>query len=298
MLKRTLCLAALFALLASPSFAVSKEMIQLQQQVALLMSQVQDLQKLFVSETAVVKSLITQDTDTVNKMTLQIGGLQQTLASQSAALSDQQSKSAQQAQSLQDSIDELRARLNKMNELLQQIQQAQQNIPASNPAPAPGAGTPNAGGPSNSGSPGSGSVLPADQLFRNAYADYVAGSYPLARAELQQFLNAYPNDDHDAEGAYYLGDIYAREHSYDKAVQLFNVVLDRFPSSRLSAAAQLRKALALVASGKRAAGVREFQNLIEHHPGSQEAKQAREELNVLGVATHRPVARPGRRPRR
>ncbi len=297
MLKRTLSVAALLALLTAPSFAVSKEMVQLQQQVALLMAQVQDLQKLFVSETAVVKSLITQDTDTVNKMTLQIGGLQQTLASQATAMADQQSKSAQQAQSLQDSIDELRARLNKMGELLQQIQQAQQNIPATNPAPAPG--TASNAAPASTSPPGvTSSVLPPDQLFRNAYADYISGSYPLARAELQQFLEAYPNDDHDAEGAYYLGDIYAREHNYDKAVQLFNVVLDRFPSSRLSAAAQLRKALALVASGKRAAGVREFQNLIEHHPGSQEAKQAREELNVLGVTSRRPVARPGRHPRR
>lgn len=291
MLKRSLGLAVLTALLATPSFAVSKEIIQLQQQVALLMSQVQDLQKLFVAETAVVKSLITQDTDSVNKMTLQIGGLQQTLASQSSALADQQNKSTQQAQGLQDSIDELRARLNKMSELLQQIQQGQQNIPATAPAPGAGAAAPPAAAPPAA------SALPAEQLFRNAYGDYVAGSYPLARSELQQFLDAYPNDDHDAEAAYYLGDIYAREHAFDKAVQLFNVVLDRYPGSRLSAAAQLRKALALVASGKRAAGVREFQNLIEHHPGSQEAKQAREELNVLGVAAHRPVPRPGRRPR-
>lgn len=291
MSRKLFALLLLVGLCTTPAFAVPKEIIQLQQQVALLMNQVQDLQNAFTSNVAVIKSLLSQNTDTVNKLTLTVNNIQQTLNNQNSANSQGQNQTAQQFQSLNDSLDELRGRLSRVEDMLKQIQQAQQTIQtAPAPAPAPGGMTapgqpapggdaatpPAAAAPSNS--------LPPQQLFQNGLSDYVSGSYPLAKDEFRQYLANYPDAGHDAEAAYYLGDIYSKERDYKKAIEQFDTVIDHYPKHQLTPGAHLKKGYALLAMGSRTAGVRELRTLIARYPTSQESKQAREQLRVLGVS--------------
>ncbi|MGH9528157.1 MAG: tetratricopeptide repeat protein, partial [Terriglobales bacterium] len=127
-------------------------------------------------------------------------------------------------------------------------------------------------------------TLPAAQLYQNAISDYVAGSYPLAASEFQQFLKAYPSDGHAADATYYLGDIQMKERQYKSAIHTFDAVLNNFPDQKIAAGAQLKKAYCLIALRERGAGIRELRNLIHHFPNSQEAHQAHEELAALGVS--------------
>lgn len=291
--RKLFALLLLIGLCSAPAFAVPKEIIQLQQQVALLMNQVQDLQSAFTSNVAVIKSLMSQNTDTVNKLTLAVNNIQQTLNNQSSASSQSQGQTAQQFQAVNDSLDELRGRLSRMEDVLKQIQTAQQTIQSA-PAPAAAPGQPTTGttpgptaaaaGPTAATSPAPNDGLPPTQLFQNALSDYVSGSYPLAKDEFRQYLSKYPDAGHDAEAAYYLGDIYSKERDYKHAVTEFDTVINNYPNHHLIPGAHLKKGYALLAMGSRTAGIKELRNLITRYPTSQEAKQAKEQLRVLGVS--------------
>lgn len=291
-------LAALLfvAVLAAPAWPINKQILALQQQVSLLMSEIQNLQQNFTANFSAVKTLIGENADNINKLQLQLNTLAHTFAASGANNGQNWQQANQQFQALSQSVSDLQAQLNKVSEALQQIQQAQQNLPA--PSTAPNGATPaNANGTAatNGGTgaaanqpPASGTsanpALPAAQLYQNAISDYVAGSYPLAASEFQQFLKAYPSDGHAPDATYYLGDIQMKERRYKSAIQTFDAVLNNFPDQKIAAGAQLKKAYSLIALRERGAGIRELRNLIHHFPNSQEAHQAREELAALGVS--------------
>lgn len=290
MTKKPLALLVFVALLTAPVWAVPKEIIALQQQVALLMAQVQDLQKSVTANSAVIKTLIGQNSDAIASMQTTLKSLQQAVTTQVANSGQNQSQLGQELQNVSDAVTDLQARLNKINEVLNQIQQAQQTLPAPQPGTptAPGgapsqpaqSAPPNVNAPQTAAPP----VLPAAQLYQNALSDYVNGSYPLAASELQQFIGAYPSDGHIAEANYYLGDIFMKERKYPDAIKNFDTVLNNFPDGKFAPGAQLKKGFSLIALKERAAGIREFRSLIAHYPRSQEAQQAHDELNALGVS--------------
>ncbi len=284
MSKRILIVIFLLAAMASPSFAVSKEIVQLQEQVSLLMSEMHDLQQSLDSDMAVLRTLVGQNTDTVNKLNTALTNLQNQLNGQAGASNQTQTQLSQNFQTLNDSLDQLRTQMRQMNSLLQQIQQAQTNIqPPTAPAPAPGQSLGGGQGLNAPQQQPAAAVLPAKQLYDNALSDYISGKYALAQQEFQQYLQAYPQDIHAADAAYYMGDIYVRQQDYSKAVEMFNTVLNNYPGHRLTPSAQLKKGYALIAMGKSSAGAAELRNLIQHYPHSQEARHARAQLQSMGL---------------
>ena len=60
-------------------------------------------------------------------------------------------------------------------------------------------------------------------------------------------------------------------------------MLEGFSGNPKAPAAQLHKGLALLALGKKDAGVRELRLLIQRHPRTPEAASARTKLNGLGI---------------
>jgi len=66
-------------------------------------------------------------------------------------------------------------------------------------------------------------------------------------------------------------------------VKAYNNVLEGFPGSPRASTAQLRKGFALLQEGKKDQGIRELRLLIQRHPQTPEAAQARTKLNGLGA---------------
>src|SRR5256885_14745387 len=85
-MKRKFILFLGFTLAAScvPAFGVSKEIIQLQTQVQGLQDQMSRMQQAFDERMGVMKSLIDQSTDNINKMTAAVDTLQKKLQQQNA----------------------------------------------------------------------------------------------------------------------------------------------------------------------------------------------------------------------
>jgi len=263
--KRFLPLLALLGLwYALPAFGVSKEMVQLQTQVQALQDQMARMQQSFDERMGVMKNLIEQTTDNMNRVTGAVNNLQKTLSQQNSDIGGKVDQVSTQVQALHDSIDELRARLNKLNTQLDQFTSQQQNLPAQTPGATPGAQAP-----------------PPDVLYNSGLRDYNSGKYDIAGQEFSDYLKFYPNTDLAGNAQFYLGEIAYRQGNFQGAIQSYDTVLQQYPGGNKAAAAQLKKGFALLELGQRDAGVRELNSLIARYPRSVEATQARERLRQL-----------------
>jgi tol-pal system protein YbgF len=269
----------LFAACASRTAAAAdtkSQLIQIQTQLQIMQDNMSRMQQSFDERMGVMKDLLTQQIDNVNKMGTTVQNLQKTLGQQTTDAGSKVDQISGQVQALHDSVDELKARLAKVSKQLDDMQTAQQNI-SSPPVGQPG------------GSPGgaAGNVPqapPADTLYNDGLRDYNANKNDLASQEFTQYLQAYGNTDLAGNAQFYLGEIAYRQGNFNGAVQAYNKVLDQYPGGNKTAAAQLKKAYALLELGQRDAGVQELRSLISRYPKSPEALQARDRLTKLGAA--------------
>ena len=269
----------LFALCASQSAAAAdtkSQLIQIQTQLQLMQDNMARMQQSFDERMGVMKDLLTQQIDNVNKMGTTVQNLQKTLGQQGNDAGTKVDQISGQVQALHDAVDELKARLAKVSKQLDDMQTAQQNI-SSPPIGQPG-GVP--GGTANNVP----QAPPPDQLYNDGLRDYNANKNDLASQEFTQYLQVYGNTDLAGNAQFYLGEIAYRQGNFSGAVQAYNKVLDQYPGGNKTAAAQLKKAYALLELGQRDAGVQELRSLISRYPKSPEALQARDRLTKLGAA--------------
>jgi tol-pal system protein YbgF len=265
-LLSTLCLAI------TPAWGASKEMIQLQTQVQQLQEQMTAMQRSFDERMGVMKNLVEQDTDAINKVTVALGSLQTTLQKQQGDSGAHVDQLSGQIQSLNDTLDELKARLAKVSKQLEDMQSSQQSqaaLQAGQQAQQQAAA----------------SAPPPDVLYNNALRDYNGDKNDLAIQEFSDYLKFYPNTDLAGNCYFYLGEIQFRQGNYQQAAQSYDQVMQNFPTGNKTASAQLKKGFALIELGKQDDGVSELRHVIQRYPKSNEALQARERLRKLGVAS-------------
>ena len=269
----------LFALCASHTAAAAdtkSQLIQIQTQLQLMQDNMSRMQQSFDERMGVMKDLLTQQIDNVNKMGTTVQNLQKTLGQQTSDAGSKVDQISGQVQALHDAVDELKARLAKVSKQLDDMQTAQQNIstpPIGQPGGAPGGAASNVP-----------QAPPPDQLYNDGLRDYNANKNDLAAHEFTQYLQVYGNTDLAGNAQFYLGEIAYRQSNFAGAVQAYNKVLDQYPGGNKTAAAQLKKGYALLELGQRDAGVQELRSLISRYPKSPEALQARDRLTKLGAA--------------
>ena len=305
--------AALFC--GSPAFAVNKDMVQLQTQIQQLQDAVARLQQSNDERMGVMKDLIQQSADSINKMSVTVDALHRQLQTQQEAQGGKVDQLSGQIQSLNDSVDEIKARLGSLQKLMQDVQGQQQsmsanmqNTPATggstpsstspvpvNPIPAPSGtapapivrkGKPSADVPlaaapaATSAGP---SVPPADELYKTALGDYMAAKYALASSEFGDVVKNYPDNPLSGNSYYYQAEIDYRGGRYAAAIKSYDSVLEQYSDSNKVPVSHLHKGMALIALNQKDAGVREFRTLIQRFPNSPEAMQARSKLSGMGV---------------
>ncbi len=282
--NRLLAAGLLGLLLASvPAHAASKEIIELQTQVQQLLDMVQRIQSTLDTRFGVLQNLAQQTADNATQMTAAVNALQQKINAQSEAGSGKMDTVSGQVQSLNDSVDELKSRIAKLDKTIQDMQTQLQNIQTPPASASPGA----AGASSQPGGPVQGPLIsqtpPLQETFQAGVRDYNAAKYEVAAGEFQDVLHYYPLDDLAGTAQFYLGEIAYRQQNYSDAVKSYNAVLEGFSGNPKAPAAQLRKGLALLQMNKKEAGIHELRLLIQRHPQTPEAAQARTKLNGMGV---------------
>jgi TolA-binding protein len=285
-----------------PAHAASKEIIELQTQVQQLLDMMQRLQSTLDTRLGVVQHLAEQTADDANRMTATVSALQQKINAQNDAGSGKLDTLSGQVQSLNDSVDELKSRIAKLDKSVQDLQAQLQSVQNPPPGGAPaalnsGATAPQEGVPGaltapSPNVPSANSAPPLKETFQAGLRDYNAARYDVAASEFQDVIHYYPLDDLAGSAQFYVGDIAYRRGKYSEAIKDFNAVLEGFSGNSKAPAAQLRKGLALLQmKDKRDAGIRELRLLIQRHPQSPEAAQARAKLNALGVKSSPAPAR-------
>jgi tol-pal system protein YbgF len=274
-IQRMSSVLAIFLVLVwnlTPASGASKEMIQLQTQVQALQTQMTQMQQSFNESMGVMKSLMDQNTDSINKMSASVTAMQtglQKLEADNATHSDQLSG---QIQALNDSIDELKARLAKATKQIEDMQAAQQTLAASQAA-------------QQAQQQALANAPPPDVLYNNALRDYNAAKNDLATQEFSDYVKFYPNTDLAGNSYFYLAEIAYKQGNFQEAIKNYDLVVQNFPSGNKAASADLKKGLSLIELGKQDDGVAELRHVIQRYPRTNEAIQAREKLRKLGAST-------------
>jgi len=265
---KKICFALLLVLVVSPSWGYAgtkEEIVRLQSDVLQLQEQIRLLQKSTDDRGSVLKSLLEQLNDQIAKSNLAMENLTQAMSGQKAEVGTVVSTLRQEIQKLSVKLDDTN---NRIAGLYQKVEDSQ--VKASSLRNLP------------SGNQGSEGVEP-DQVYSQAYNDYLMGNYDLAITGFQDFLTNYPNSEYADNAKHYLGVCYFEQNRYEQAIQAFDQVINLYPKGDKTPVAYFKKAAAYQALQKNNEAVDTWKNLYTLFPDSPEAKLAAQELEKLGV---------------
>jgi len=294
---RPLILAASFAFPIICS-AASKEIVELQRDVAQLQDQVRNLQSSFDTKMGTLAAQVQQLVDSAGRAnnslaTLQ-GAIQEQLRQQGkevmapvANVGTKIDEMATAFQQVQNSMADVTTRMGKLEQQVMDLSNAVRTM--NSPAPPPG------GAPTGGGNPGTttSNVPPisGDMLYQNANRDRLGGKTDLALQEYQEYVKLYGDGPLAPAAEYWVGDLYFGQGDYDDALKAFDQVLERYPANNKTPDALLMKGKTLVKLDKRNAGASEFRELIKRYPGSDAAVKARAQLKQMGLSASPSAAR-------
>jgi TolA-binding protein len=283
-------------LMLAPSlaFGASKEMIELQRDVAQLQDQVRLLQQSVDSKTATIQTLSQQALEaasgarsSVAELTrgIQAGttDLGKQVAQPIAAMSNRIDGLGQDMQSLQQSSAEQNAKMAKIQQQLIDLLNAVKAMQA--PAAPPPPATDGAGG---TPPPSTGAPVSAAELFQNASRDMNGGNTDLALAEFSDYVKYYRDTDLAPTAQYNIGQIHFFAKKYDLAVADFDQVLEAFPVNPKTAEAHYMKGRSLNYLGQRNEALKEFRSCVAQFPNSSAAAQCQLALGAGPPATRKP----------
>jgi tol-pal system protein YbgF len=290
-----------------PTGAVSKEMLQLQEDVSQLLQGQQSMRSAIDGNNASMHTLIQQQLDAINSMNAKMNDLQKSVGEATANDSSKIDTMTSQTQGISDNLQDVQARVGKLAAQMNEIQGSLQSIdgrlaggatpsmssgaPANYPvAPGP---SPNAAPttdpaaaappPTSSRAPNGMAGIASDTLYQNALRDFTTGKYDLSRQEFSDYVKNYGSTDLASNAQFYLGEISYAQGDYKDAVAQYNVVLNNYPQSYKLAASLLKKGMAELELGMKATGARDLKEVVRRFPGTDESRRASAKLKELGV---------------
>lgn len=292
--------AAMLSFTPSPSSGASKEIQELQRDVAQLQDQLKQLQQSQDRQLAEIRVLVQQSLSAANDASKSVAviqsGFQQNLRDQESkvvtpvvGLNTRMDAMSQDMRTVQQAIGDLTNLMSKMQTQLTDVGNAIKvmSTPAAPPPPSGSQGDGSAAGaaPPAGGAP----TISATDLYNNANRDRSAGKLDLALSEYQDYLRWYGNTDLAPNAQYYIAWIHASQGDYANAVREYDAVLEKYPDNNKTPDAMYGKGVALSRMGRRTDGAREFQELIKRFPGNGLAGQACTQLTNMGLRCPAPA---------
>jgi TolA-binding protein len=303
MIRRLCPLLLMFMVAALPLTPASKEILDLQRDVAQLQEQIRLLTQAQSAQTQQLTSLgvlIQQSLEASKSADRSIAvlqsGIQQSLNDQKkevvapvVGLSTRMDQVSNDVRTLQQAVADLTSSMSKMQAQLTDINngiKVLQTPPvAPPPVTVPGANGQPGGAPQAQAMP----PMPAMDLYQAALNDRSAGKLDLALQEFTEYLKWYGNTELAGNAQYYIGWIHYSQGAndpamYDVAAKDFDTLLEKYPDNQKvnSAEANLYKGLSLKKAGKRTQSRAEFNQAIAMAPRSENATKACAELKDMG----------------
>lgn len=293
--------ATLLAPLAA-SAAPSKEMQDLQRDVAMLSDQMTQVQKAQEASLSSLQTTVRQIADSLAKTNGTVSSLNstlvQTLQNELKTMHDQLStvsglslkvnSISEDVGNLGGTVRGIQDTLNKQSQMISDLSNQIKLMQA--PAPAP---------PSlDGGTPGPTAAAPQpspETLFGNAKKDLDANRFDLAISGYKRFLDAYPNDPNAPAAQYNIGNAYYGMTDLDNAVKAYDAVIEQYPKdSATTPSAYYMKGMALQKQGKKTSAIASFKTVVSQFPQSDEAPMAVQRLHSLGITAKLPAKRSAR----
>jgi len=290
-----------------PTGAVSKEIIQLQEDVSQLLQGQQAMRSTLDANNASMRTLVQQSLESVNALNQQMATLQKNVQEATANSSSKIDTMSTQTQGLSDNLQDVQARVGKVAAQINDMQSTLQSIDGRIAGGAPPSGVPAGAAPGGPGAPPSAdspsgatgspsgrgglSSLPgasSDTLYQNALRDFTTGKYDLARQEFGDYVLHFPSTDLASNAQFYLGEISYAQADYKDAIVQYNLVLANYPQSYKLAAALLKKGFAELELGMKATGTKDLREVVRRFPAADESRRAQAKLKDIGATTTAP----------
>jgi tol-pal system protein YbgF len=292
---RGFCTICVFLAAGPFAFGASKEIVELQRDVALLQDQVRALQQSLDQRVGSLQALVQQTLDASNRTSTAVAVMQdrfndtlkqqqQSVIGPVASVGNKLEQMSEDFRAVRESVLDMNSRLNKLDAKIADLQNTINVVRNPPAAPPPASGTIEGPAPSSQQPSGPPPGMNAETTYTNAYRDYTGGNYDLAMQEFNDYLKYFPNTTFAPNAQYYLGDIYSRRKNYDNAIQAFDAVLEHYSENSKTAASHYKKGEALLALGRRDAAAREFRDVVSHYPDSDVAPRAKTQLRDLGLS--------------
>jgi TolA-binding protein len=287
--------AAMLSLTPAPSSGASKEIQELQRDVAQLSDQIKQMQQSQERQLTEIRVLVQQSLSAANEAGRSVAviqsGFQQNLRDQESkvvtpvvGLNTRMDQMSQDMRTVQQAVSDLTSLISKMQTQLGDLTNAIKVIqtPAPPPPGASGTGGSAAGGAAPPPSNETPSISATD-LYANANRDRTGGKLDLALQEYADYLRWYGNTDLAPNAQYYIASIHGSQGDYESAIREYDMVLEKYSDNNKTPDAIYGKGIALTRTGRRTDGAREFQELIKRFPNSPLAAQACTQLGNLGL---------------
>ncbi len=292
--RTTLLLTALSMALAPFAFGASKEIQELQRDVALLQDQVRTLQRAQDEKFAAMQALVQQTLDSVNRTNTALAVMEnkfndtmkqqaQSVSGPVANVGQKLDQMAEDFRAVRESVLDMNTRMGKLDAKMADLQ----NLINTMRAPVvPPPGSPNSGdlGTTTQVPTGPPAGMSAGATYTNAFRDYMGHKDDLAMQEFSDYLKYFPKTDFAPNAQYYIADIYYRKGDYENALPAFDAVLEQYTDSSKTPDAHFMKGMTLLKMGKRDAAAREFRDVYAKDPTSEIAARAKEQLKLLGLS--------------
>jgi TolA-binding protein len=283
---RRLCVLILAAAPIAAFAAASKEMQELQRDVALLEEQVRQLQQSQDKQLAALSTLVQQAVDAANRANTAVAviqsGFEQSVSQTETkvvapvvGLSTRMDSLSNNFTTLQQSVADLTSLAEKLQAQMTDLNNAVKVMQAPPPAPPVTAGAPPAA---------AANACPSysKDLFDNARRDLQGGKPDIALQEFGDYLRCFGATDLAPSAQYYIGTIHLAQADYPTALQDFDNVLEKYSDNGKTPAALFYKGDTLVKMGQKTAAQKEYRELIMRFPKADMAAQACSRLTELG----------------
>ena len=284
--------------------APSKEIVELQRDMALLQDQVRQIQRTLDERTSAITTLMQQSIDAANKSNTQLAVLeagirdrmseqQKNLVGPVAGVTTKLDTMTSEFQSVRENLADLSERMNKLQTQILDLSNTVKTL-QSPPAPPPSGSGPGMASAAPSGAPPAG--LSAKQLYDSAMRDRSGGNFDLALQGFEEYLKYFSNTELAPNAQFYIGQIYYDKNDFLSALKAFDMVLEKFPQNNKTADAMYMKGMSLLRTTQRNDAAKEFLNVVQQFPSSEVASKARTQRRALGLSV--PAAAPAKRSRR
>jgi len=290
--------AAVLTLSPTHSSGASKEILELQLDVATLQDMVKAMQRSQDEKFSALQVLVQQSLSAANDASKSVAviqsGFQQSLRDQEtkvvtpvvglSARMDQMSADlrtvSQAVSDLTGMISSLKSQLTDLNNQVKVLQ-------------APPAQPPPTGDTTPGGTPGGQTQAPpisSKDLYENAGRDRMGGKFELALQEYSDYLKWYGNTDLAPNAQFYIASIHASQTDFENALREFDMVINNYQDNNKIPDAMYGKGQALMRMGRRTDAGNVFLELIRRFPRNELSTKACDQRKSMGLGCGTPRA--------